>query len=274
MRASRTEDRRAVRGILRLYSIDFHAKELFADHVRGVLAELCKDILSVTGNSPGLHLLLDDRHELLENDQSVDLRCEVADELLRERMNKSELEHRSVGHGFTDIGIRNAARDEADLRVADLHAVQLLHGTCVLGELLHLILDDHMAADRVGRKHDIFRDILLIRLIRRLLARAEFDHALRMRESCRCADHDRFVVGLADLICELREILRFLRVRRLKDRDLGSSRYGARVLLVLGAVDSRIIGNAQDHAPSDTRVSCGIDRVCRDIKADHLHTCK
>ena len=85
------------------------------------------------------------------------------------------------------------------------------------------------------------------------------------------AQHHRLIIGLADLIGQLRELLRLLGVRGLKDRDLGRAADGAGILLILGAVEARVVGDRHDHTAVHSGVGHGIERIRRHVVAHHLH---
>ena len=80
------------------------------------------------------------------------------------------------------------------------------------------------------------------------------------------------VVLLGELIRELCEAERFLRVGRLEHGDLSRDRIVAAVLLILRAVHAGIVRNADDHTGVDARVGHGEQRVGGDVQSDMLHT--
>ena len=95
-----------------------------------------------------------------------------------------------------------------------------------------------------------------------------------MGQTGRCTDHNRLVVLLADLVGQLRHVLGFLGIRRLENRDLSRTADHAGVLLVLGAVETRVVRDAEDHAAAHAGIGCRVDRVRRHVVADHLHAGK
>ena len=129
-----------------------------------------------------------------------------------------------------------------------------------------------MAQLRIPGHHNCLFDIFDVRSVFRHLPPGKLYKSLGMRESRRDAEYKRTVILLTQLKRGLHILLSLRAVGRLQNRQLCRAGHHAGVLLILGAVQSRVIRHNDDHAPVDTHVGNRIRRVGRHIEPDMLHT--
>ncbi len=79
------------------------------------------------------------------------------------------------------------------------------------------------------------------------------------------------VVRLGKLESTDDEVACFLAVRRLQQRNVSSHGMVARVLLVLGAVHTGVVGHQVDQTAGDSRVRLRVESVRGNVEADVLH---
>ena len=124
---------------------------------------------------------------------------------------------------------------------------------------------------RIARHHNIFLDVFHVGLIFRDHAFLKLHQPLGMGKTGRGAEDERTVKLLAQLKSRFKVIFRLRAVGRFDHRDLRRSRHHSCILLVLGAVKSRIIGNDEYKAAVDAHVGYGIQRIRRHIQSHMLH---
>jgi hypothetical protein len=128
-----------------------------------------------------------------------------------------------------------------------------------------------VAQARVDREHDLLGRIVDEAARRVLFALSDAHQAARVREARGAAHHHGSVETLAQLEGEAREVERLLRIGGLQHRNRRELAEQARVLLVLRAVDARVVADHQHQAPVHTDVGHRHQRVGRDVQADVLH---
>ena len=123
-------------------------------------------------------MALDDAVQLLDDIELVYLGGKVPDDFGGKRIDKSELEHgNAVAEHLLDILIAGAGADNALFASAVFHAVKR-RGFAVLRKLFGALLHKRMAANGVGRRHDIFLRVLFIGRQRVLLSVTQLHSAL------------------------------------------------------------------------------------------------
>ena len=119
--------------------------------------------------------------------------------------------------------------------------------------------------------HDVLGRILDVGLLGDLHSSGRLHDALRMGHTGTHFQQDRGVKLLGDLVGQLGKGQSLRRVRRLQHGQLSGLGIIAGILLVLRAVHTRVIGNADNHAGVDTGVGDGEQWVGRNVQAHVLH---
>ena len=129
-----------------------------------------------------------------------------------------------------------------------------------------------MAADSICRSHYVLLRILFIRLHHINSLVASFNNTLGMSYSCAHFEEHGSVELLGNLERGASEVIRFLRIRRLKHRNLGRDCVVTGVLLILRRVHSRVVRNADNHTAVYACVGHSKQWVSRNVESDVLHT--
>ena len=107
-------------------------------------------------------MILNNRIQLFNDNQLVNLCGKVENQLFRQRVNHTQLENRSLfAKYFLCILIAGAGSDDTNRSIAPLDAVELTvfcEGNQVAGALLY----NRMTLLRVARHHNIFGRVFLI----------------------------------------------------------------------------------------------------------------
>ena len=241
-----------------------------ADDLGGELADAREVPLALDRDAQRPHLGLDERLQLLDDQDPLHRLAEAAHQVPRQGVGDAQLEHAGAGGDLLHVGVGRPERDHAEVRAPPLPADQLRG--LEPGPQPGLALDEQRVAQAgVDREHDVLGRILDEAARRVLLALSDAHQAARVREA-RGAAHDHgSVETLAQLEGEAREIERLLGVGGLQHRNVRELAEEARVLLVLRAVDARIVADHQHQAPVDADVGHRHQRVGRDVQAHVLH---
>ena len=140
-------------------------------------------------------------------------------------------------------------------------------------ELPHPLLDDLPPYPHVGRDHDVLGRVLPVEAegYLRCLALFQLHYGVGVGDPrLPLKEHGRIEL-LADVEGDLRKLLALGGVPRLEHGDLGEARPVPAVLLVLGAVDIRVVRHHDDEPALDARVGERHERVGRDVQAHVLH---
>ncbi len=216
-------------------------------------------------------MVFDNRIELLDDNQLVNLCREIENQLLRQRIDHAQLENaRVVAEYFLCILVAGARCNHAEGGVAHLHAVKL----AVLrkrDQIARALLDNRMTALCIARHHNILGNVLFIGFFRRSNALAGLNDALRMRHARAHLENNRRVKLLGKLKRAHGKGACLCRIRRLKHRNFRRNRVMARILLILRGMHARIVRHDNYHTGIDAGVGYGVQRVSRNIQADMLH---
>ena len=180
MRTARAHHRRTHGDfVIEFHSARNRATEGFSDHVLRELIDHGQEVFALDRQAERTDMRFDDRIELLNHDQPLDLRREIFDQLDRQRIDQPEFQHaRLVAEHLFDVLITRRRCDDPELRRAPLDPIER-RGLRILDQLLRPRLDDRVTALRIARHHDVLRDVLLI-LLDVLNAFARLDDRLRM----------------------------------------------------------------------------------------------
>ena len=271
VRAARAQSRRTGDGLdADVDRFRLLAEQTLAEKLRIELIEVADQFLADALDARRFDLLLHERIELLDDVELFDLLRKRADQVHRKRIGETELqERRARGERVLGILIRDRSGDDADLGPVDLLFVEL-RSVCVRFERLKILFDLRVVLVRVRGGRNVFH-VALIRGNFALLALAEANETLRMRDARGDAVHDRHVELLGDLIGLLQEVEAFLRIAGLDHCDLRRARIVPVVLLVLRGVHAGIVRRDDDEAAANAVVRRRKQRVRRHVDADVLH---
>ena len=251
---------------LRLLAEDALAQELGVE-----LIELAGHGLALAGDSRGEDLGLHEAVELFDDIELIDLGGKVTDKLDGQRVCQPELEEGGVlGESVLCVLIRDGRGDDADLSAVYLHAVER-RSAGIFFKRLHILFELGVIHHRVCRGGDVFARVAHILRHRALLACAEGDKALGVRDSGRRAQQHGHIELFGYLIGRAHEVKALLRIRGLDHGKARCARIVPAVLLILGGVHARVVRDDDNEAAAHAVVSCGEHRVGRDVQTDVLH---
>ena len=101
------------------------ARELLADDRDGEFPLLGEEILALAGDAVRFELILDERLQLLNDDEALHLLRERARLLYREGIDHAHFEDGRLRHSLADILINDAAAHDAEIGAAHLLAVDV-----------------------------------------------------------------------------------------------------------------------------------------------------
>lgn len=179
-------------------------------------------------------LVLDERVELLEDDERVHLGREVGDEAAGERIDHAEFEGACVGEDLAGVGVRDAAGDDADRRATHFHPVQG-EGLGKVGKSLDPVFNHGAAGSGVGRCHVVLREIAYVRVGDRSTQPdfADLNRRTGVTHPSGRAQQDGGVEPLGQVEGGDHEVVAVLAVGRVEAGDPGPTSQEAVVLLVL-----------------------------------------
>ena len=236
--AAEPERKLSRHGAQRFHRLDRQAgfERALTHHRQRVLACQRENVFAVAFQAHRPDLLFPERVQLFDDDERLDLCSKIADHFFGDGMAEAQLQEAVAFKDLARVLIGHAARDDADLFIAPLDAVERRR-LGVRFELEDALLDDGMAQPGVRRDDDVFLGIAIELSQRReraaLLGHVHLDGGLAMAEPRRRAEHHDRVELLRDIKSKRCPIPGFLAVGRLDARDLGKSCVLAIVLLVL-----------------------------------------
>ena len=242
-----------------------------AHAILGKFAQEAGAILAAgDGDAGRAHGRFDEGIEFLDDVEAVHLGGEGADALDGQRVDHADLEDAGVGEGLAHVLVGRAGGDEADLRVAQLLAVEVA-GLGVLAQFLDVLFHHHVALDGHGGHGDVLLRVLDVGAQRRLHALRGLNKALRMGDARHGAQHHRGIVDFGKFKGALGERQTLGGVRRLEHRQLGGLGVVAGILFVLGGVDGGIVRHADHQTGVDAHIGGGEQRVGGHVEAHVLH---
>ena len=149
----------------------------FPQHIGTVLTLYCKDLLADYWNTPRTNLFFDDRFQFFYNVQRFHIGSKFFDQLFRQRVYQTKLQHRCVRQGFPYILIGDTAGDDTNFLVAVFHTVDVKM-TGIFRHLLQPLFHDHMPFLRIRRHQYIFFNVLFIGLVRYVFPFLRMYHTL------------------------------------------------------------------------------------------------
>ena len=210
-------------------------------------------------------------------------RGECAGLLQRQRVDEGDLEDRGAGRGFGGVQVRNAGRDDAQVRLPRatprFRTVEgaLLAPCRDFGELRSQAA---VGRTRVGRDHDPAAEVVL-EMRRRgrrpcrpgggVPAISGRHHRLRMADAGGHPVEDGQLPPLGHFDRREEEVVRLLAVRRLDHRQSGGNGVAAVVLLVLRGGHAGVVRGDHDQGAAHTGVGRGEQRIRGDVQSDVLH---
>ena len=251
------------------------AQHTLADQLGVQLVHDAGLVLTGAGDTGGLHLILHEGLQLLDDIEGLHLGGEVADEVHGQGVGQTQLQEGSaLGENLLGVLVGNGSGDNAHLAVAQLHLIEAVlqsAGAAVLLQLLQTLLHEGMILEGVGGGADELAGVACVGLGGHLGALTELHQTLGVAHAGGGAVQHGGVELLGDLAGQLHEVLALLRIAGLHHGHLGETGIVTVVLLVLGGVAAGVIGSDDDIAAAHAHVGCGEQGVGGHIEAHHLH---
>ncbi len=224
------------------------------------------------GKSQALTIILYNRIQLFYDKQLVHALRQLANQLLRKRIDHTELQNADrISEDLLHILIARRGCNNSQLPASPLNPVKRTI-VRIFRQTADAFLHDRMTTDCITRCHYVFCDILHIRESLRQAALTGLYNALGMCYPRAHLDDNRRIKFFGKHIRLLRKFICLARVRRLQHRQLRRNRIVAGILFVLRGMHTRVICHTNDKAGIHSRICTGKQRIRCNIQAHMLHT--